>query len=64
MKKYMITKTKLHQAIDTLPENMTIDQAIEELILLDKIEHGINDVDKGNVYTTDEVKNKLNKWLK
>ena len=60
----MITKTKLHQAIDTLPENMTIDQAIEELILLDKIEQGINDADKGNVYTTEEVKNKLNKWLK
>lgn len=60
----MLTKTKLHQAIDTLPENMTIDQAIEELILLDKIEQGINDVDKGNVYTTDEVKNKLKKWLK
>ena len=60
----MLTKEKIHIAIDRLPDNLTIDQLIDEMILLDKIEQGINDADDGRVFTTDEVKNKLNKWLK
>jgi predicted transcriptional regulator len=60
----MLTKEKLHFTIDQLPDNLTIDQVIEEIILLDKIEQGINDADEGRVFTTDEVKDKLNKWLK
>ena len=34
----MLTKEKIHYTIDSLPDNLTIDQAIEEMILLDKIE--------------------------
>ena len=60
----MLTKEKIHFTIDRLPDNLTIDQLIDEMILLDKIEQGINDADDGRVFTTDEVKNKLNKWLK
>jgi len=46
-----------------LPDNITIDELINRIILLDKIEQGLDDVEKGNVYTTEEVENKLNKWL-
>jgi predicted transcriptional regulator len=60
----MLTKEKIHFTIDKLPDNLTIDQVIDEMILLDKIEQGIHDADEGRVFTTDEVKNKLNKWLK
>jgi len=58
----MLTKEKIHYTIDRLPDNLTIDQLIDEMILLDKIEQGINDADDGRVFTMDEVKNKLNKW--
>ena len=60
----MLTKEKIHFTIDRLPDNLTIDQLIDEMILLDKIEQGINDAKEGRVFTTDEVKVKLNKWLK
>ena len=60
----MLTKAKIHYTIDKLPDNLTIDQVIDEMILLDKIEQGINDANEGRVFTTDEVKDKLNKWLK
>ena len=60
----MLTKEKIHFTIDKLPDNLTIDQVIEELILLDKIEQGIKDADEGRVFTTEEVKEKLNTWLK
>jgi predicted transcriptional regulator len=60
----MLTKEKIHYTIDSLPDNLTIDQVIDQMILLDKIEQGIKDVDEGKVYSTEAVKDKLNKWLK
>jgi len=60
----MLTKEKLIKSFDTLPENLTIDQVIDSVIMLDKIEQGLKDVENGNVFTTGEVKVKLNKWLR
>ncbi len=54
----MLTKEKIHHTIDTLPDNLTIDQVISEMILLDKIEQGLKDADDGKVYTTEEIKGK------
>jgi predicted transcriptional regulator len=60
----MLTKEKIHYTIDSMPDNLTIDQVIDQMILLDKIEQGLKDVEEGRVYSTDEVKENLNKWLK
>jgi predicted transcriptional regulator len=60
----MLTKEKIHKTIDSLPDDLTIDQVIDKLILLDKIEQGLKDSREGKVYTNEEVKQKLNKWLK
>ncbi len=55
----MLTKEKIHKTIDRLPDNLTIDQVIEELILLEKIEEGIKDANEGRTFTTEDVKSKL-----
>ena len=60
----MITKEKLIEAIKKLPEGFTLEQVIEELILLDKIEKGVNDIDEGRIYSNKEAENRLSKWLK
>ena len=60
----MLTKEMIHNTINTMPDNFTVDQVIEEIILIDKIEQGIKDANEGRVYTTEQVKEKLNKWLK
>ena len=49
----MLTKEKIHHTIDSMPDDLTIDQVIDEIILLDKIEQGLKDVDEGRVFTTD-----------
>ena len=60
----MLTKEKIIESIDLLPDNISIDEIINRIILLDKIDQGLNDVKEGNIYTTEEVEEKLNKWLK
>jgi predicted transcriptional regulator len=60
----MLTKDKIKKSIDSLPDNLTVDQVIDRIIMLDKIEQGLKDVEDGNVYTTEEAKAKLSKWLK
>lgn len=60
----MLTKEKIIESIDLLPDNVSIDEVINRIILLDKIEQGLNDVKEGNIYTTEEVEEKLSKWLK
>ena len=60
----MLTKEKIKKSIDTLPDDLTIDLVIDRLIMLDKIEQGLRDVENNNTYTTEEVEDKLKKWLK
>ncbi len=60
----MLTKEKIKTTIDALPDNFTIEDIIEMLIVLDKIEQGLNDVKEGKVYTTEEAKKRLDKWLR
>jgi len=60
----MLSKETIKKTIDRLPDKFTIEDVIEELIVIDKIEQGLKDVEEGNVYTTEEAKQKLSKWLK
>lgn len=60
----MITKDKLIQVINKMPEKFNIDDLIEEFVLLSKIEHGLADVESGRVYSEKQVAEKMEKWLK
>ena len=60
----MITKVKLIQVINKMPEKINIDELIEEFVLLSKIEHGLADVESGRVYSENQVAEKMEKWLK
>jgi len=60
----MLTKTQIIDSLSNLPENVTIDQVIEHLVVVDKIQQGLNDSAEGKVYTKEEAKEKLKKWLK
>ena len=60
----MLTKDKVRETVDRLPENFTVDQLVEELVVLNKIEEGLKDIEDGRVFTTDQVKKDLKTWLK
>ncbi len=59
----MISKEKLIQVINKMPEKINIEDVIEELVFLSKIEQGLNDVESGRVYTDSIVAEKMEKWL-
>ncbi|MFZ2338303.1 MAG: hypothetical protein WAW07_01100 [Bacteroidales bacterium] len=60
----MLTKDKVRKTIDKLPDNFTVDQIVEELVVLNKIEEGLKDIEKGRVFTTGQVNTELKTWLK
>lgn len=60
----MLTKTQIINTLDGLPDSVTIEQVIEHLIFLDKVNKGLSDSENGRINTVDEAKQKLNKWLK
>lgn len=52
----MLTKNKVKQSIDNLPDSFTIDELIEQLIFIEKVEEGIKQSDEGKVISNDDVK--------
>ena len=60
----MITKTQIIDSLSNLPENLTIDQVIDHLVVIEKIQKGLEDSANGQVYSKEQAKDKLKKWLK
>ena len=60
----MITKEKLLDSIKSMPEEKfnNIDEIIEEIILLEKIENSLDAVGRGEVLSEDEVDKEISKW--
>ena len=55
----MSSKDKILSVIQTLPDDVSVDEAIDRLYLLSKIERGIREADVGNVVDHDAVMNEL-----
>ena len=56
-------KSSVIESINKLPDEFSIDEIIERLIIIEKIEKGRQDVKDGKVNTEDQAKAKLSKWL-
>lgn len=60
----MISKKKLLQSIKDLPENFSLDELLDRIVFLQKVEAGLDQSTNGKVVTTSKAKSKLKKWLK
>jgi uncharacterized membrane-anchored protein YjiN (DUF445 family) len=60
----MLTKDKLIEAIKDMPSTFTIDDLLDRLVLIQKIETGLAQSDAGNTFSTADAKERLGKWLK
>jgi len=59
----MLTKEHFLEFIDKLPSQFSIDQLIEHAILLEKIEKGLKDSDEDQVFSVEEMQQKIEKWF-
>ena len=59
----MIEKEQAIKAIQDLPQNATIEDAMEKLCLIYKIDRGIKQAEEGNEISQDEAKKKMERWL-
>ena len=60
----MNTKELVIEAVKDLPDNAQIEDAMERLLLLAKVERGIVQADAGETVSHLEVKQRMAKWLK
>ena len=60
----MITKTQIKNSLENLPENVTVDQVIDQLLFIEKIQKGLDDSKNGRINSKEEAKEKLSKWIK
>ena len=59
----MTVKEKVVHAVQDLPEEASIEDAMERLFFLSKIEKGIQQADSGQTLSHDQVREKMGKWL-
>ncbi|MDP6086470.1 MAG: hypothetical protein QGF68_10545 [Nitrospinota bacterium] len=60
----METKQQILKAIEELPDNASVEDAMERLYLLYKIERGLRQADSGDLISQEEARQRMAKWLK
>ena len=60
----MLVKEKVLKTIESLPMEFSIDELVERLIVLEKIEIGLQQVKEGKKVSIEEARKELDKWLK
>jgi len=60
----MTTKQKVIKAVKNLPADATYEDAMERLIVLAKIDRGLQQLDAGQTIPHEKMRQKMRKWLK
>jgi len=59
-----ITKEKLQKQIDEFPDEISIDEVIERLIMIEKIETRIQESENNETISENDLKNEMQEWFK
>ena len=59
-----MTKKKLLETIKDMPEKFSIDELLDRVILMQKLETGLAQSNNGQTKSTGQAKQRLKKWLK
>lgn len=60
----MLTKTRLKEQIEKFPEEFSIDDLVERLILIEKVETGMTQSERGEIISDSNLDNEVEKWFK
>lgn len=59
----MISKAKLKEHIDNLPDKFTIDELVERLVFMEKVDKGLHDSKENNKISEQELEREMKKWF-
>jgi hypothetical protein len=59
----MLTKTKIKEVIENFPEEISIDDFIDKLILIEKTERGNKQSENGEIISEEELDKEIEKWF-
>jgi hypothetical protein len=60
----MLTRSNVIKTITKFPEKFSVDELVDKMILLDKIEKGLQQADNNQVISDEEMDKKIEEWLK
>jgi hypothetical protein len=60
----MLTKSLVTKQLEKLPNEFTLDDLVEQLILVQKIEKGLKDSDENKIISEEELDTEIEKWFK
>ena len=58
-----ITKERLIKQIETFPDEISIDEVIERLIIIEKLETRIKESDTNETISEEDLKNEMATWF-
>jgi hypothetical protein len=59
----MLTKQKVLKSFREMPDEFSVDEAIDKLIILNKVQKAEQEIQAGNGLSTADARKKLKKWL-
>lgn len=59
----MLTKERVLQTVSQLPDQFSLDELLDEMMLLQKIEAGLTQSDNNEIISDEELDKQLPEWL-
>ncbi len=59
----MLTKTRLKKEIEKFPDQFTLDELIERLIIIEKVQEGEKQSESGKIIPENEMDKEIKKWF-
>ena len=60
----MLTLQDIRKKVNEFPDDKPVEELLDELMLLYKVEKGLEDIEKGNVTDWEEFKVEMESWSK
>jgi len=60
----MGSKQQVLKAIEDLPDDASVEDALDRIHLLYKVERGLRQADDGQLLSQEEIRQRMAKWLK
>ncbi len=64
MKQTLLKREKIIETLKKMPDQVSLDDVLDRIILLDKIESGLEQSKKGQITPDEKLDEKLQEWLK